>query len=195
MPERLIDLARMAPWLLLAAILPSLAGTTATRPDEPVALAVIHDSGASIPLAPYLTYLVQGAGQPGVLPAFSFPIRAQLQAGVLAQDEVAVFEPKWLVQPIFIVGTDRASMLWLKHNHDRLLAMNAWGVAIEAPDAASFKALQGAAEGLPLAPSTGTWLDRQLINAGVDAYPVLIGTDGRARQILRTDVLGREQHR
>ena len=185
-------IARLAPWLLMAAGSASLAGPTATRPDQPVALTVIHDSGRSIPIAPYLSYLVASTEQPGVLPGFVFPIRAGLRPGLLAIDGVQVFEPQWLVQPIFVVGTDKASMLWLKHNRDRLLALHAWGVVIAAPEIGSFKALQGFAEGLPVAPSRGAWLDQRLARAGVTAYPVLIGIDGKAHQILRAGALGAE---
>ena len=177
---------------LLAASIAALAGPTATRPDEPVTLTVIHDSGRAIPHAPYLTYLTAGHGGSGVLPGFRFPIRARLGAGVLHQDAIEVFDAQWLTQPMFVLGTDRASVLWLKHNRARLSAMGAWGVVIAAPDAPSFKTLQGFAEGIPLAPSQGPWLDRRLAKAGVNAYPVLIGTDGRAHQILRDETVAAE---
>ncbi len=165
------------------------AGPTATRPNAPIALTVIHDSGYSIPLAPYLSYLVPGLAQPGALPDFEFPILALLRPGVLTREDVPVFDAQWLVQPIFILGTDRVSVQWLTHNRDRLTAMHAWGVVISAPDLASFKNLQQFAQGMEIAPSQGPWLDQHLARAGINAYPVLIGTNGRARQIVLTDVL------
>ncbi len=179
---------RLTPGALLSVALVCAAGPTATRPDQPVELTVIHDSGHAIPLAPYLSYLTAGSGQPGVLPDFQFPILARITAGVLTKEDVAVFEARWLTQPMFVLGADQASALWLRHNHARLSAMGAWGVVIAAPYKASFKALQQFAEGIPLAPSQGAWLGERLAGAGVNAYPVLIGTDGRARQILSDDM-------
>ena len=180
--------AHFIPGALLATALACAAGTTVTRPDQPVQLTVIHDSGHAIPLAPYLSYLTAGSGQPGVLPDFQFPIRAPITAGVLTTEDIVVFEARWLTQPMFVLGADQASALWLRHNHERLSAMGAWGVVIAAPDKASFKALQQFSEGIPLAPSQGSWLGGRLAEAGVNAYPVLIGTDGRARQILSDDM-------
>ncbi len=173
---------------LLSVALVCTAATTATQPDQPIELTVIHDSGHAIPLAPYLSYLTAGSGQPGVLPDFQFPILARITAGVLTKEDIAVFEARWLTQPMFVLGADQASALWLRHNHARLSGMGAWGVVIAAPDKASFKALQQFADGIPLAPSQGTWLEERLAEAGVNAYPVLIGTDGRARQILSDDM-------
>ena len=36
--------------------------------------------------------------------------------------------------------------------------------------------------GLPIAPGPDAWLEQQLLARGVGVLPVLIGTDGRARQ-------------
>ncbi len=155
----------------------------------PVALEMLYDSGKAVPMAPYLNYLVAGVDQSGVMADLRFPLRSRLRPGVLDAPGRRVFDSQWLVQPMFLIGSDQGSMGWLKLNHERLQAMHAWGVVVDAPNETAFKILQRAADGISLAPAQGPWLDAQLLQAGVSVYPVLIQNDGTARQILVSDDL------
>jgi len=165
---------------------------------KPVQMDVLHDSGKSIPLAPYLTYLVSSDPKAvgSVMPNLRFPIGSRLKPGVL-DHERKVFDAQWLVQPIFLVGADRASIQWLVHNRERLAAIKAWGLVMQAATQEQFRSIQAAAPELRFAPSIGAsapggaaWLDERLASLGIRVYPVLIDTAGTARQILPADQFG-----
>lgn len=154
------------------------------------ALEVIHDSGRSVPLAPYVAQLVGDADDPGVLDGLRFPFRTRLRAGVLRQDGVQVFDGRWLTQPVFVVAADDLSMRWLTFNHDKLVQLNAVGIVVQAGSPAAFKMLQRLAKPLRLAPETGSYLTEQLAGAGAGVYPVLVHSNGRAYQILSQTMIG-----
>ena len=82
-----------------ACSVPALAG---------VELEMIHDSGKSVPLAPYVAQIVGGTDEANVLDGLRFPFRSQLRGGVLKQDGVQVFNGQWLTQPMFVIGADDA---------------------------------------------------------------------------------------
>lgn len=146
---------------------------------------VIHDSGRSVPLAPYVAQLVGDADDPGVLDGMRFPFGAgRLRSGVLAQEGVQVFDPTWLTQPMFVLAADELSMRWLAFNHDKLVQLQAVGIVVQAGSPVAFKALQRMAAPLRLAPETGSWLSQRLVQAGAGVYPVLVHSTGKAHQIL-----------
>lgn len=154
------------------------------------AVTVIHDSGEALPLAPYISHLLAGTDQPGVLPGLVFPLRTQLRAGVLPQDEVQVFAPRWMTQAVFVVGDDDVSLKWLRHNEGKLRHMGAWGLVVQARDARHFKGMQKLFEGMPLAPVQSPWLEQRLIEKGAGVFPLLIQADGVARQIVPSQAGG-----
>jgi integrating conjugative element protein (TIGR03765 family) len=151
---------------------------------------VIYDSGRGVPVAPYLTYLVnmEPAASEQVLPGLQFPLRTRLKPGVLRVAK-QVFDPQWLAQPMFLVGDDLSALGWLQWNRWRLLRAGAWGLVVQAESPATFRALKTLAPELQFAPG-GDWIDAQMILAGIDVYPVLIGLDGIAVQILTDAVYG-----
>lgn len=171
--------------LLIAAA--TLAGPAFAQPGLPLeqAPAVVHDSGRSVPLAPYVAQLVGDADDPGVLEGLRFPFGAGLlRSGVLAQDGVQVFDPTWLTQPMFVLAADELSLRWLAFNHDKLVQLGAVGIVVQAGSPVAFKALQRMAQPLRLAPETGTWLSQQLATVGAGVYPILVHSTGKAHQIL-----------
>ena len=154
-------------------------------------LDVIYDSGRAVPASPYLSYLVSDpyASSGDVMQGLAFPIQSRLTPGLL-DHERQVFDPQWLVQPVFLAGADPQTLRWLAFNRWRLVRVSAWGLVVQAQDAGQFRAIQSIAPDLKFAPSSGSWLDDHLLDQGVAVYPLLIDTDGIARQILADDRYG-----
>ena len=141
------------------------------------------DGGPAVPVSPYFSHLIAGDDQQGVLSGVAFPLVSRLKPGVLRQP-AAVLEGRWLTQPLFLVGGDDGSYLWLHRHGEGLRRTGAAGIVLSAANEAAFKRMQKLAgeHGLPIAPGPDAWLEQQLLARGVGVLPVLIGTDGRARQ-------------
>ncbi|HRL52877.1 MAG: integrating conjugative element protein [Pseudoxanthomonas sp.] len=161
--------------LLLGALAQAQAQTGA-----PPALRQIDAGGPTVPVDPYFSYLIAGDDQPAVLQGLAFPMLSQLKPGVLIGRSRQVIDPQWLTQPIFVIGADEVSLAWLRRHQDALRRLGASGVVVAAHSAQAFKQAQRAADGLPLAPALGTWLQERLIAAGVTVVPLLIALDGHA---------------
>ncbi len=144
------------------------------------ALRQIDAGGPTVPVDPYFSYLIAGDDQPAVLQGLTFPMVSRLKPGVLIGRSRQVIDPQWLTQPIFVVGADDLSLAWLRRHQDALRRLGASGVVVAAPSAQAFKQAQRAADGLPLAPALGTWLQDRLVSAGVMVVPLLIALDGHA---------------
>lgn len=147
-------------------------------------LVELHDSGDSVPLEPYIVNLLAGDDDAGVLKGLRFPLVSSLQRSVLPMDGARVFEPKWLTQDIFVIGTDEHSLAWLNFNHAAMQQLGARGIVVAAANEAEFKLAQRVAKPILLAPAISPWLEQRLRRAGVDVYPVLIRRDGTAHQIV-----------
>lgn len=171
--------------LLAPACLTAWAAPLRFQSDGP--LEVVADTGASIPADPYFAHLINGeSSNPELVQGIRFPVRSLLKNGVLAKDQLQVFAPSWMATPIFVVGCDAASANWVQLNKARLSDLGAVGVVVDAPDLASFKAMQAQAQAvhLMLSIAQGPWLQERLQRANVDVYPVLIHTNGHAIQRL-----------
>jgi integrating conjugative element protein (TIGR03765 family) len=148
----------------------------------------VFDSGRSIPIAPYLAV----PGSDGTVrgeqaqSAPSFPITSSLSRGVLPQ-EVAVFDRSLLTQALVVTGTDRHSMAWMLLHRERMAAVDAKVVVVQAHTPQHLALARSLLPELPMLLRTSTWLEQRLLAAGAGVYPVLIGTDGMARQILPMD--------
>lgn len=145
---------------------------------------VIHDSGRSVPLTPYVAQLIGDADDPTGIDARLFPIRSSLKSSVLTTEGLQVLDPTWLTQPMFVLAADDVSVRWLAYNHTKLLQLNAVGIVVQSPSAKAFKALQKMAMPLHLAPESSPWLASRLHQAGAGVYPLLVQTNGRVFQIL-----------
>jgi integrating conjugative element protein (TIGR03765 family) len=149
-------------------------------------LDVIYDSGRCVPASPFLAYLVSLADAPEgvpVMPGLRFPIVSRLNPGIL-QRQRQVFDARWMADPVFVLGADSGSLRWLGVNRLPLVRLGAWGLVAQAADAGQFRLIQASAPELKFAPVSGDWFDARLIGKGVTVYPVLIDTDGVARQNL-----------
>lgn len=179
-----VDVRRTAQRVILTTLLSYVvachADITATRPLEQ-----IYDSGQSVPVAPYMSGLVntQPDGEGNVKPGQRFPILTRLRQAALAQ-EVQVLDPKWLTQPMVLIGIDRHSLAWLLMHQDQLAAMHAKVLVVQALEPRHIRMAQAVVPNLEFLPHEGPWLEARLREAGAGVYPLLIGTDGVARQIL-----------
>jgi integrating conjugative element protein (TIGR03765 family) len=139
--------------------------------------AVVYDSGATEPIAPYFRVL-------GSAPRSLAPILPPSGAGSLAA-LLPIHTPELspgrvvaravdlphLDRPLFLVGADERSLAWLGQERERLAALGAVGLAIEVADLAEWRRLTEAAQGLVLLPVSGTALAQRL---ALSHYPVLI---------------------
>ncbi|MFV0679090.1 DUF2859 domain-containing protein [Ottowia sp.] len=71
------------------------------------------DAGPAVPMSVYTAHLVAGADQAGVIESMRFPLRSRLVVGRLAHP-VRVLDPKWLTQPMALLGADPMSQNWLE---------------------------------------------------------------------------------
>lgn len=78
-------------------------------------------------------------------------------------------------RPFFLVGTDDTSLMWLKANRERLLALQALGLIVEAPNAAAYRRVAAAADGLLVRPVNADSIAEAL---RIEHYPVLVTADG-----------------
>lgn len=175
-----------------------LALSAATVMDFPQAYAQEEPSiiDESVPAVSYYSALISGADQPGVGAGIQFPLTSNLlQPGVLKPSAVPVFNPKWMTQTLAIVGDDKGSEEWLKLHLERLLSLQATVIVVSAASEKRFKDIQRQANALPIVPDSGHWLQSRLAAAQVTVYPVLIGLDGQARQIIFSEGFERgEEH-
>lgn len=152
---------------------------------QPEALQQVFAGDDSVPAAPYFAALIAGDEQDGVGEGYRFPMQSQLlQPGVLTAEGLPVFNPKWMTQTLAVVGDDSASLKWLALHQKRLASLNTTVLVVSAQSEQSFKDLQKLVSGLPIVPDTGVWLQCRLVAARVPVYPLFIGLDGRARQVI-----------
>ena len=180
MPDRVAPDA--CPALAMAAVL--LLGAVHPAAVAAPPLEAVYDSGSTVPIAPYLA--VPGNNpdnRDGVVHRPNFPLTSTLVRGVLPK-EVPVFDARWLTQALVVTGTDRHSMAWLLLHQAQLEALGAKVLVVQAMTPQHLALAQSLVPQLPMWPRDGGWIEEQLRAAGAAVYPILIGTDGIARQIL-----------
>ena len=147
---------------------------------QPEALQQVFAGDDSVPAAPYFAALIAGDEQDGVGEGYRFPMQSHLlQPGVLAA-EVPVFNPQWMA----LGGDDSASLKWLSLHQKRLASLNTTVIVVSAASEESFKGLQKLVDGLAIVPDSGVWLQSRLVAARAPVYPLFIGLDGKARQVI-----------
>lgn len=77
--------------------------------------------------------------------------------------------------PLFLVGDDARSRIWLQQHHTALREMGAVGLVVNVESATALAALRRLAPGLTLAPTAGDDLAQRL---GLRHYPALITATG-----------------
>ena len=96
---------------------------------------------------------------------------ARLQVGVVQPQHRST----GVSQPFFLVGTDETSLRWLETHAERLRALQAFGLVVEAPDA---RAYGGSPRSRPASLIRPVNADLIAEHLGLEHYPVLITADG-----------------
>jgi integrating conjugative element protein (TIGR03765 family) len=147
-------------------------------------LTVIYDSGRTQPIAPFLK-------------AFEADDASALQRPVIAPPPVSAADPKtWLpiqspgltpgevearsherpfARPFFLIGSDTRSRQWLQDNRDRLKALGAVGMLVQADTLEDLRVIADLAQGLPILPASASDIAKAL---GITHYPVVITAHG-----------------
>ena len=165
-------------WALVVLCILSLAGV-----DLSAELAVIHDSGATRPIAPLLE--VFAADEPPVpradshrpeLGAADLERLLPIQSPGLTPGKV---ERRHLdipfARPFFLIGSDPVSRHWLATHRDELLRIGAVGVLVQAETLDDLRTIAELAGGLPILPASATDIAEAL---DLSHYPVLISNQG-----------------
>jgi integrating conjugative element protein (TIGR03765 family) len=152
-------------------------------------LTVIHDSGATRPLAPYLevfgeTPRIDSTGpieEPteklGVADLSNLlPIRTPgLTPGPVTPRPLRLPNNGTLSRPFFLIGSDARSREWFATHRDRLQAIGAVGMLVQADTEADLAAIAQIADGIPILPATATDIARAL---GLEHIPALVSRHG-----------------
>ena len=147
-------------------------------------LTVIYDSGRTQPIAPFLE-------------AFEADDASAPQRPVIAPPPVSAADPKaWLpiqspgltpgpvqarsherpfARPFFLIGSDTRSRQWLQDHRDRLKALGAVGMLVQADTLEDLRAIAELAQGLPILPASASDIAKAL---GITHYPVVITAHG-----------------
>ena len=144
---------------------------------------VIFDSGKTRPLAPYLEIL-EGSERSTNRPAKSYPklgaadIQSLLPIRSPGLTQGFVQSRKFnrpFARPFFLIGSDQYSRQWLIKHRDRLKAIGAVGMLVQADTINDLQAIARLAGGLPVTPASGADIAKAL---GVLHYPVLVTSQG-----------------
>ena len=151
-------------------------------------LTVIHDSGETQPLAPFLEVFDEGDSQDkGPQVSTSPPETQALGAADLERllpihsPELTpgVVEPRTLQQsfarPFFLIGSDAFSREWLATHRGRLVEIGAVGMLVEAATLDDLRAIAEIAQGPAILPASANDIAKAL---DLVHYPVLITKDG-----------------
>jgi integrating conjugative element protein (TIGR03765 family) len=77
----------------------------------------------------------------------------------------------WLLQPVFLIGTDKSSTDWLQFHKTALIAMHANGMIVNANSESAIKNTQALGQGLVILPISADAIVERL---SLTHYPVLI---------------------
>lgn len=77
----------------------------------------------------------------------------------------------YLPHPLFLIGTDKTSLAWLRHHAPRLKKAGAKGLVVNSGSPKELKALIRAASGVDISPASGSELAKRM---NLKHYPVLI---------------------
>ena len=150
-------------------------------------LAIIYDSRATHPLAPFLMVFDETPssapvppGQMGDLGAAEvsrlLPIRSPgLTPGLVTRRPLSPANDGMLARPFFLIGADQRSRMWLANHRDWLAALGAVGMLVQAESVGDLEAITRIADGLPILPASATDIARVL---GIQHVPVLISRLG-----------------
>jgi len=147
-------------------------------------LTIIYDSGQTQPIAPYLEVfastdapLPQRPATPepalgAADPKAWLPLRSPgLTPGPVEKQQ----HGRPFARPFFLIGSDPRSRQWLQAHRDRLKAIGAVGMLVQADNEDDLRAIADLADGLPVLPASAGDIAKAL---GISHYPVLISAHG-----------------
>ncbi len=147
-------------------------------------LTVIHDSGNTQPIAPFLEVFQT---QDGLPQQSQVPTRPQLGAadpkawlpiqspGLTPGSVQARAHDRPFMRPFFLIGSDTRSRQWLQAHLDRLKQIGAVGMLVQADSMDDLRTMARLADGLSIMPASGSDIAKAL---SVSHYPVLISAHG-----------------
>lgn len=149
-------------------------------------LEVIYDSGATRPLAPFLevfgesphpTSVPRPTGDLGAADVSRLlPIRSPgLTPGQVTRRALNSSHAGLVSRPFFLIGSDSGSIQWLTTHRDRLKALGAVGMLVQAKTVEDLETIARIAKGLPILPASASDIARAL---GIEHYPILISRRG-----------------
>lgn len=146
---------------------------------------VIHDSGNTRPLAPYLEIIDRT--ETATNPPTGTPNRPRLGAADV-QTLLPIRSPglspgpvkarphnRPFSRPFFLIGSDDRSRRWLVEYRERLKAIGAIGMLVQAETQEDLRNIARLANGLPILPASAADIATAL---GISHYPVLITSQG-----------------
>lgn len=162
-----------------------LVATLAWPPDAKGEPLVLHDSGQTIAIDPFLEPL-RPKLKPGpqLLPtpslslgSYGLPVETpSMRPGKVPSRSLTMLQGKMAgARPLFLIGADQWSLQWLQQNRKRLAELQAVGMVVSVRTESDLMILRQAAGALSLMPASGEALARRL---GLRHYPVLIAPPG-----------------
>ena len=147
-------------------------------------LTVIYDSGNTQPIAPFLEVFESDDELPRQSPTISnhqlgaadpeawLPIQSPgLTPGLVP----ARSHDRPFARPFFLIGSDTHSRQWLQTHRDRLKAIGAMGMLVQADTLDDLRTIAELANGLSVLPASASDIAKAL---GISHYPVLISAHG-----------------
>jgi len=144
---------------------------------------VIHDSGQTRSLAPYLEILESSERVTN-----SQPIRSPKLGAADIQTLLPIRSPELspgpvqsrahnrpFARPFFLIGSDPRSRQWLVKHRERLKEIGAVGMLVQADTREDLLAIANLSGGLPIMPASAADIATAL---GVSHYPVLVSSQG-----------------
>jgi len=147
-------------------------------------LTVIYDSGDAQPIAPLLEVFASAGESPRQSPVIETPrLGAADPASWLPIHSPGLtpgpVQPNTherpFARPFFLIGSDAQSRQWLQEHRDRLKAIGAVGMLVQADTLEDLRAIAELAQGLPILPASATDIAKAL---GITHYPVVITAHG-----------------
>jgi integrating conjugative element protein (TIGR03765 family) len=147
-------------------------------------LTVIYDSGDAQPIAPFLEVFASADESPRQSPVIKTPRLGAadpknwlpIQSPGLTPGEVeARSHERPFARPFFLIGSDMRSRQWLEDHRDRLKALGAVGMLVQADTLEDLRAIADLAQGLPILPASASDIAKAL---GIAHYPVVITAHG-----------------
>jgi len=147
-------------------------------------LTVIYDSGHTQPIAPFLEVF---EADDAAVQQSPVPIKPSLgaadpeawlpiQSPGLTPGPVQVrSHDRPFARPFFLIGSDTRSRQWLQDHRDRLKAIGAVGMLVQADTVDDLRTIADLADGLSILPASASDIAKAL---GVSHYPVLISAHG-----------------